>query len=280
MRQRLASLAALLLLAAASSACGSSVVNPGTGGCADTGHCLPACPDPLPGDGPCPVLGQKCGQFDECGNGAEAECKADGWDLTWYDSGNDCSCGPGGCPPCPAAQPLQGSACELEGHTCSYTSPSCNEAGADATCINGAWDVSQYGPACLGICPEKLPVEGTACDGCCVAGDCTYFDASGCPALLACNQGIWTVSPSNCTPPSPCATLDMGACTNAQGCRWMQYAGCPTTFQSFTQGCYPVPDCTSDADCAAGTTCKAVEVDPCPAGDCNACSAEARLCTP
>jgi hypothetical protein len=91
---------------------------------------------------------------------------------------------------------------------------------------------------------------------------------------------VWITTAELCTPASACAALPMGQCSNAQGCRWLAHAGCPLTWQNFTQGCYPVADCTADTDCAAGSTCLAVEVDPCPAGDCGACSAAAKICVP
>lgn len=72
----------------------------------------------------------------------------------------------------------------------------------------------------------------------------------------------------------------MSDCTNANGCRWMAYAGCPSSPQDFPQGCYPVADCASDADCPMGSTCTMVEVDPCPSGDCGACTKQAQICVP
>jgi hypothetical protein len=271
--KRLALLAAFFL-AVVPAAC-TSTVNTNGSGCPDSG---------LPPEGSsCPELGQTCGQLDECGYGQQAVCTSDGWVINWYDPGPDeCGCGVD-CPPppptCPDTQPADGSACSDEGATCQYGDPSCNEAGADATCTGGAWSVSQYGPACVLTCPAALPVAGTPCDGCCLASDCAYLDATGCPIQIACENGVWVTSATQCTPTSACATLDMNACGSAQGCRWIALPGCPSSPQSFPQGCYPVDDCASDADCN-GETCKAVEVDPCPFGDCNACTKPAAICVP
>lgn len=278
-------LLAILLLTAAA-ACSSTVATNdgggGSGGCHDTAFCAASCPkDGLPPEGgSCPVDGQACGQLDECGFGAQAVCTDGSWVINWYDPADECGCGIA-CPtPCPTTQPANGDACTFEGVTCPYTDPSCADAGAEATCSGGVWSVSQFGPSCLGLCPATLPATGTPCSGCCVATGCTYLDESGCPALLACENGFWAVSPSACTPVSACATFDMNECFNANGCRWMAHPGCPSVPQSFPQGCYPVADCASDADCLGGGHCQMVEADPCPGADCNACKTQATICVP
>jgi hypothetical protein len=102
---------------------------------------------------------------------------------------------------------------------------------------------------------------------------------SGCPMLLSCENGVWVADVASCPPPSTCAFFDMSHCTGEQGCRWMSYSQCGDELQNFPQGCYPLDDCATDAECGSGT-CQAVEVDPCPAGDCNACTAQANICLP
>jgi hypothetical protein len=278
--KRLGSLAAFLpLLAAVASACGNSVVN-NDGGCADTGHCVPVCPD-YPPTGACSVEGQTCGYSDECQYRVDVTCTAGVWEQHgWHDSTGqwDCTCD-NSCETCPAAPPTDGAPCNAIDLSCDYPNPACAEATISAFCDTVSWHVSETGPACVLTCPATLPVPGTACDGCCIAGDCSFLDASGCPSHIACQNGVWATTAELCTPTSPCAALSMSACSNAQGCRWMALSGCPSTWQNFPQGCYPVTDCTSDADCNGGT-CQPVEVDPCPAGDCSACSLAAKICIP
>lgn len=269
--KRIGLLAVLLLaFAAVPAACSSTVAT--KDGCPESG---------LPDEGSaCSTEGQLCGELDACGNGPQAACRGGTWEIDDHDPADGaCGCGVPCESPCPATQPMSGSACGIDGTTCSYANPSCDEAGATATCSGGAWSVDAFGPSCLPICPTAQPVAGTPCNGCCAASNCAYLDAGGCPSHVSCENGVWVATADDCTPSSSCAPLAMGECTNANGCRWMEYSTC-SPVQEFPQGCYPAADCATDADCSGGTTCKMVEADPCPAGDCNVCVAEAHICAP
>ena len=241
--------------------------------------CSDVCPETglPPEGGPCSVKGQTCGELDACGSGPQAVCLDGAWTINRHD---ECGCGLSCEPSCPDTQPMVGSACSDEGAMCSYTDPSCNQAGADATCLGGVWSVSVFGPSCVPTCPATLPAEGTPCNACCLSSTCAYLDASGCPVGAVCTNGVWVTSAKACTPTSQCATLDESQCLGAQACRWMTYVtGCLTGQGGFPQGCYPADDCTSDAECNGGT-CSKVEVDPCPGGGCSPCASEAHICVP
>ncbi|TKC94708.1 hypothetical protein [Polyangium fumosum] len=286
--KRIGLLAALFLVALAP-ACKGAVTtggpgeeNPGgggmggTGGCQDPAQCASSCPDDgsWP-SGPCLVEGEVCGEFDACGYGTRLVCENGSWTYDIHDpAGCGCDC----TEPCPEEVPVHGSACEVNYTGCQYFNPLCGDSFIEASCNGETWYVSDY--ACPMTCPDTLPVEGTPCSGCCLQNPCAYLDASGCPVQIVCENDVWVTSPTSCTPSSACATLDMSECGNAQGCRWMDFAVCGVKPQGgFPQGCYPVDDCATDADCNGGT-CVAAEVHPCPGGACNACMAQAQLCVP
>ncbi|MDI3287508.1 hypothetical protein [Polyangium sp. 15x6] len=290
--KRIGALAALFLAAAVTTACGNAVVSGGnggdggtgatnsggggSGGCQDPAQCEPSCPEFSLSLGLCSVEGQVCSYTDKCGYGPVAECTDGAWDITYYDpAGCGCDCEE----PCPAEKPVHGSACDINYTGCWYPDPLCDGGGAEASCDGETWYVSETGYACQRTCPDTLPVDGTPCDACCSSDTCAYLDASGCPAQIACENGVWVSSPSSCTPTSACAMLDMNQCGNAQGCRWLAYPDCFAVQGGFPQGCYPVDGCSSDADCNGGT-CEGVAVDPCPGADCNACQELAGLCLP
>ncbi|WP_170229128.1 hypothetical protein [Polyangium fumosum] len=262
---------------------GASDGGGGTGGCQDPAPCPVSCPgDGTPPGGPCLVEGEVCVDFDECGYGMRVACEDGFWSTSVHDPGpHACGCGAPCIDPCPEAQPVPGSACDGDFYECSYPEPMCDGNENVAMCKGGTWVLSYHG--CLKPCPDTLPAEGTPCNACCASSTCAYLDTSGCPAQIACENGVWASSAASCTPSSACATLDKGPCSHAQGCRWMQWMPIGTCDSlpegGFPQGCYPVADCASDADCKGGT-CKAVAVDPCPDGDCNMCADLAHLCVP
>jgi len=255
----------------------------GAGGCQDPAQCWLTCPggvDLPPQGAPCAVEGERCGQLDECGYGAEAHCFHGSWDIVYYDPAG-CTCGDTSCmdpEKCPDEPPVNGGVCENDYYECSYYDPVCG-LGTGATCAYGEWLVNHVSVGCEPSCPDTLPVDGTPCEECCSSSTCAYLDASGCPVHITCQNGAWVSSPASCTPTSACAPLDMSQCNSAQGCRWMAFPKCIFDEGGFPQGCYPVDDCASDADCNGGT-CTAVKARSCPGGECMGCSGEARLCVP
>ncbi|MDI1484541.1 hypothetical protein [Polyangium sp. y55x31] len=294
-------LLAALFLAAVAPACGHTVdagsgetggggtggtggTNDG-GGCQDPASCTPSCPQVSFGleGSPCPVEGQVCSERDECGYGPEAECLDGEWWITYYDPAGAPCCGADCAPePCPDEAPVNGSACDVNYSGCQYLDPICGDLSIEASCNGSTWYVSNNN--CPLNCPATLPVAGTPCfGGCCSTGTCAYLDANGCPATMLCMDGVWVVNSESCTPSSACATLDMSQCGSTEGCRWLEWMPLDKCGQlqegGFPKGCYPVEDCASDADCNGGT-CTAVEVDPCPAGDCNTCADHAQICVP
>lgn len=272
-------LLAALFLAAIAPACNSTETS--GGGCQDDENCTTSCPEEGLPQGACAVEGQVCSDLNECGYGQESECRNGYWGLTYVDPiDTNCGCNELCIQPCPDEKPVQGSACYGNFSACMYPDPMCANGGEYATCNGGMWTLSDAG--CIKKCPTTLPVDGTPCDECCSGSTCAYLDMSGCPAHIACQNGVWVTSSEACTPTSACSTMDKSLCSNAQGCRWIQWMpndACLTPEGGFPQGCYPVDDCASDADCNGGT-CKTVAVDPCPAGGCNLCPQQAQICVP
>lgn len=274
----------LTALGALAAACDTSTGG-GTPDCGDFAACWPDCPSyPVITGDPCPAEGQRCGWSDECQWRGSATCVAGAWQMDeWIDPEGqwDCECN-SSCLPCPAELPAKGDPCDatVQLHSCDYPSQACVGTTVTAVCSGDSWTLWESGATGLTTCPAALPVAGAPCSACLLAKDCSYFDESGCPAQLACESGVWAITPSTCTPASACAAKTLSECAAAADCRWLSHARCPTFPESFTQGCYPADVCGSDQDCPAGTACNAVEVDPCPSGACDACSAATMACLP
>jgi hypothetical protein len=100
----------------------------------------------------------------------------------------------------------------------------------------------------------------------------------GCNEEYTCQYSTWTYLYTTCP---PCASLaDASLCAARSDCRWLVHAACPTTPQTFQEGCYPATPCASDDECPIGTPCLTVQINPCPANTCDACSATTQVCAP
>jgi hypothetical protein len=196
---------------------------------------------------------------------------------------------------CPSALPFEGDACNAEG-TCHY------DDGCDnpiiATCdAEGTFHIEASGPPCnppIPVCPDVaidgIPADGSECDtsfG--VPQGCAYDVDTACgPAtitascVMAGDIFIWDVVTPECTPPRPaCSSYsDPVLCGADTWCRWL-VQGCESEPGGvpFTDGCYPIDDCTIDT-CPLDTECSPVTYNPCWNSKCAACGAEAFICTP
>lgn len=243
--------------------CGNTVVDPG-GGAGGAGLGCPAA---------APAAGSACAGSLSCSYGTPecthvATCVEGAWD--WDD---------GACySPCPVALPSGGEPCSSPGQTCSYQDQACSEAGADAVCAQGHWEVTYHGPACAPVCPANLPPTGAPCNPCC-DGPCEYVAGPGCPPVAAiCDaNGHWSSPTDVCTTPPPCEALgDEDTCATTPDCRWL-VPGCSMPALPYA-GCYPSLVCDDDSQCGSGKTCLKCEVNPCPDGKCNACSSTTFVC--
>jgi hypothetical protein len=88
--------------------------------------------------------------------------------------------------------PTGGTPCSTEGVTCSYMSMLADTANF-AVCYHGTWaNRSCFGPVC--VCPDTLPVAGSACDPC-WGEPCPYLDDAGVgPTAQCAPDGTWLVS--------------------------------------------------------------------------------------
>ncbi|MDI1432362.1 hypothetical protein [Polyangium sorediatum] len=254
----------------------------GAGGCEDPAQCPQSCPEdgyPLP-SGPCLIENERCG-FDECGYGTGKVCWGGEWKILVNDP-DMCGCGDTSCidpVECPDLPPVAGGMCGGKYFECTYHDTVCIGRTTKVRCADGEWLVTESNSQCKRECPDTLPVDGTPCDECCTSTQCVYLDASGCPAHITCQNGVWVSSVESCTPTSACATLDASQCSSAQGCRWLAVVDCVYEEGGFPQGCYPVDDCASNADCNGGT-CQYTDVNPCPDDSCSTCWAKAVICVP
>lgn len=221
-----------------------------------------------------PAVGAPCSGPTQCVYGNDTckqsvECVSGHW-----------TSGPVVCSTCPAATPTFGDPCSTEGASCTYTDPSCSEAGAQATCAKGLWDVVSFGPACAPSCPVTPPVDGAPCNACC-DDFCSYLPTPGCaPVYATCDSGAWSISSEGCAP-SPLGCLQHTtpvACANDVSCRWLE-PGCSVNALPF-EGCFNKAECTSDTQCGPGQVCWKGDYDPCWNMGCNACSATTFVCLP
>jgi hypothetical protein len=84
-------------------------------------------------------------------------------------------------------------------------------------------------------------------------------------------------------PPSECLLRSQLECSVDGNCRWLEPGSCGDIHAgllAFSAGCYPTIECNAAESCPENTDCREVSADPCPGGDCDACSRQAFLCLP
>jgi hypothetical protein len=182
---------------------------------------------------------------------------------------------------CPATWPMAGTPCAPEGESCTY-GDGFDSPGEEAVCYGGTWATYScpdgVGPAC--VCPDPVPVAGTACNPC-WSEPCFYdpTDACGGPTAQCEPDGTWSVSQPPCPPgvPPPCAAFtDPTSCAAATaGCAWLAPA-CDAGV-SFTAGCFDQLGCTLGTICANGMSCVTTELNDCLNMSCD-CVSQANLC--
>jgi hypothetical protein len=133
-------------------------------------------------------------------------CESSVKDDTDGNGGND-PCEVESCNPpvveCPNGIPGQGTPCDWDVDTCSYT----DECGSpvEASCVDGEWNVeiATCNPPPPGECPANPPAEGDDCDPE-QDNTCDYTDDCGVAYQASCNGATWEVEvPPPCNPP-PC----------------------------------------------------------------------------
>ncbi len=221
------------------------------------------------------------GGGDDCGAPPAGDC---GWvcaDGKWASSEPAC----GGL--CPLGEPEESSPCTFEGLSCEYLREDigdCESSSYEVTyfCNDGLW--SQISNRCSPPieCPAELPIDGSDCTGWDYAWDCFYQVASDCAvgasAYAQCDTSTysWVVALEGEPCPS-CVYADAGSCSADPACRWL-VPGCGDALP-VVEGCYAAEPCTEQS-CDAGSACVTVDVDPCWATLCNACSATTDVCQP
>ncbi len=180
------------------------------------------CPASTPGIGTACAGTVEC-SYDQCatsGSYPTLRCDGSAWQMAGIGS-----CGNPPPPPrstCPDGLPSSGSACLVDGITCSYGDDGCCP-GDTATCIGGSWQVSVIdcnppAPAC----PETPPQDGSSCassDPCAYPYQvCGYGICGDLPETEAsCDGNVWQVTKNACKP--SCETLDACGCFARDDCQ-------------------------------------------------------------
>lgn len=262
-------------LGVSAAGCGGQIIGP-NGGCPES---TPSSGSACPGDGTCTYS-------DGCGSPITATCAGGVWSVSY-----EGTCNPPPPQECPLSVPSATEYCWEPGFTCTYTDE-CGQtitATCDGSVFQVSWPPLSCNPPPPVECPLDPPTAGAGCAPDVAAYTCDYVVDTACgptPLSATCDldaSGLWSwsISAETCTPATPQCALyaSAGACELDTTCRWLEPASCPPSPESplAPAGCFPVADCTA-ADCAAGTTCVEVLVNPCWDSLCDACAAPANVC--
>ncbi|MFO0586086.1 MAG: hypothetical protein U0441_01040 [Polyangiaceae bacterium] len=120
------------------------------------------------------------------------------------------------------------------------------------------------------LCPEAMPLPGSACEPCEYVATCSYSASTACGGakdLYCADDSTWHVKDQS----PEIVSCDCSLHTEAQKCNADPYCrflnpGCNDGLP--TDGCHPQVECEDDTVCAAGTKCTAAGDYQCNAGQC------------